>query len=94
VDPSVSVVCDVHNTLVNTLIRKYGTDGQQKKYLPLLATKKVFSKSNLDVFIRGLDLLTASDRLAAFVFLNLRPVLMPLPWKVQPRNHQILPLLH
>src|SRR6266571_6556649 len=25
VDPSVSVLCDVHNTLVNTVIRKYGT---------------------------------------------------------------------
>ncbi|KAN0103903.1 Acyl-CoA dehydrogenase/oxidase, N-terminal and middle domain containing protein [Russula decolorans] len=31
VDPSVSVLCDVHNTLVNTVIRKYGTPEQQEK---------------------------------------------------------------
>jgi short/branched chain acyl-CoA dehydrogenase len=37
VDPSVSVLCDVHNTLVNTVIRKYGTPEQQEKWLPQLA---------------------------------------------------------
>lgn len=41
VDPSVSVMCDVHNTLVNTVVRKYGTKEQQEKYLPLLAQSKV-----------------------------------------------------
>ena len=41
VDPSVSVMCDVHNTLVNTVVRKYGTQEQQEKYLPLLAQSKV-----------------------------------------------------
>lgn len=41
VDPSVSVMCDVHNTLVNTVIRKYGTKEQQDKWLPELATSKV-----------------------------------------------------
>ena len=41
VDPSVSVMCDVHNTLVNTVVRKYGTEEQQEKYLPLLAQSKV-----------------------------------------------------
>lgn len=41
VDPAVSVVCDVQNTLVNTLLKKYGTAAQQKKYLGELATKKV-----------------------------------------------------
>ncbi|KAM5540575.1 hypothetical protein V8D89_005606 [Ganoderma adspersum] len=37
VDPSVSVMCDVHNTLVNTVVRKYGTKEQQDKWLPKLA---------------------------------------------------------
>lgn len=41
IDPSVSVMCDVHNTLVNTVVRKYGTKDQQEKYLPLLAQSKV-----------------------------------------------------
>jgi alkylation response protein AidB-like acyl-CoA dehydrogenase len=41
VDPSVSVLCDVHNTLVNTVIRKYGTHEQQEKWLPLLSQSKV-----------------------------------------------------
>lgn len=41
IDPSVSVMCDVHNTLVNTIFRKYGTKEQQDKWLPLLAESKV-----------------------------------------------------
>lgn len=43
VDPSVSVMCDVHNTLVNTIIRKYGTKEQQDKYMPLLSHSKLAS---------------------------------------------------
>jgi alkylation response protein AidB-like acyl-CoA dehydrogenase len=41
IDPSVSVMCDVHNTLVNTILRKYGTKEQQDKWLPLLSDSKV-----------------------------------------------------
>lgn len=41
VDPAISVVCDVQNTLVNTLFRKYATKEQQAKYLPRLATDTV-----------------------------------------------------
>lgn len=41
VDPSVSVMCDVHNTLVNTIFRKYGTEDQQAKWLPQLSSSKV-----------------------------------------------------
>ncbi|KAF8351092.1 mitochondrial acyl-CoA dehydrogenase [Amanita rubescens] len=43
VDPSVSVMCDVHNTLVNTVMRTYGTKEQQDKWLPLLAESKLGS---------------------------------------------------
>lgn len=43
VDPSVSVMNDVHNTLVNTCIRNWGTDALKAKYLPELATSKVGS---------------------------------------------------
>ncbi len=41
VDPAISVVCDVQNTLVNTLIRKYGTPAQKEKYLERLSTDTV-----------------------------------------------------
>lgn len=41
VDPSVSVMCDVHNTLINTIFRTYGTKEQQEKWLPQLAESKV-----------------------------------------------------
>ncbi|KAF8171815.1 mitochondrial acyl-CoA dehydrogenase [Pholiota molesta] len=43
VDPSVSVLCDVHNTLVNTVVRKYGSAEQQEKWLPLLSESKLGS---------------------------------------------------
>ncbi|KAJ4375437.1 hypothetical protein N0V86_006968 [Didymella sp. IMI 355093] len=43
VDPSVSVMCDVHNTLVNTAILKWGSEAIKKKYLPQLATNTVGS---------------------------------------------------
>ncbi|KIM84031.1 hypothetical protein PILCRDRAFT_819063 [Piloderma croceum F 1598] len=43
VDPSVSVMCDVHNTLVNTIFRKYATKEQQDKWLPQLSENKLGS---------------------------------------------------
>lgn len=43
VDPSISTVCDVHNTLVNTMLKDYGTQAQKEKYLGPLATTTVFS---------------------------------------------------
>lgn len=41
VDPSVSVLCDVHNTLVNTVFRKHASKELQDKYLPQLSADKV-----------------------------------------------------
>lgn len=41
VDPSVSVCADVHNTLVNSTLRLYGSDYVKDKYLPGLATNVV-----------------------------------------------------
>lgn len=41
VDPSVSVMVDVHNTLVNTSLLKYGTNESKRKWLPQLATATV-----------------------------------------------------
>lgn len=41
VDASVSVMCDVHNTLVNTVFNTYGNDYVKERWLPGLATNKV-----------------------------------------------------
>lgn len=37
IDPSVSVLCDVHNTLVNTVLRKYANDDLRQRYMPKLS---------------------------------------------------------
>jgi short-chain 2-methylacyl-CoA dehydrogenase len=41
VDPSVSVLVDVHNTLVNTAIIKYASNELKERFLPKLATNIV-----------------------------------------------------
>ena len=46
VDPSVSVMCDVQNTLINSLFRKFGTAEQKQEYLPQLATSMVGTTCN------------------------------------------------
>ena len=41
VDGSLSVMCDIQNTLINTLMINLGTDYLKSRYLPLLASKMV-----------------------------------------------------
>ncbi|KAI9278049.1 acyl-CoA dehydrogenase/oxidase [Sporodiniella umbellata] len=43
VDPSISALCDIHNTLTNTTIRQYASKELKEKYLPRLATDTVGS---------------------------------------------------
>ncbi|XP_030631193.1 short/branched chain specific acyl-CoA dehydrogenase, mitochondrial [Chanos chanos] len=43
VDPSVAVLCDIQNTLINTLVSNLGTDEQKEKYLTRLSTDMVGS---------------------------------------------------
>ncbi|KAH8556467.1 acyl-CoA dehydrogenase/oxidase [Umbelopsis sp. PMI_123] len=43
VDPSVSAMVDIHNTLCNTILKKYGSKQLSERYLPQLATKSVGS---------------------------------------------------
>ncbi|KAK2868021.1 hypothetical protein FQN49_003233 [Arthroderma sp. PD_2] len=43
IDPSVSVMVDVHNTLVNTAVLKHGSAAIKSKWLPKLATNTVGS---------------------------------------------------
>jgi len=40
-DPSMGVIVDVQNTLVNNAFMRYGNEALQNKYLPQLATSKV-----------------------------------------------------
>lgn len=41
VDPSVAVLCDIQNTLINTLFCKLGTPAQKEQYLSRLSTDMV-----------------------------------------------------
>jgi alkylation response protein AidB-like acyl-CoA dehydrogenase len=41
IDPSLAVLVDVHNTLVNNALLRWGTEGQQAKYYPKLAAEWV-----------------------------------------------------
>ena len=77
VDPSVSVMCDVHNTLVNTVIRKYGTSEQQEKWLPQLSTSKV--RRQMLAYKFALSLTITTHSLVAFACPRRRPVRMRLP---------------
>ncbi|XP_041477493.1 short/branched chain specific acyl-CoA dehydrogenase, mitochondrial-like [Lytechinus variegatus] len=43
VDPAISVCCDIHNTLIITALRNYGTKEQKEKYLPMAVTDSVGS---------------------------------------------------
>ena len=42
IDPAVSVMCDVQNTLIVTLFWKYGTPQQKAEYLPKQAENLLF----------------------------------------------------
>lgn len=41
VDPAVAVLCDIQNTLINTLIANLGTPAQKEEYLSRLSTDMV-----------------------------------------------------
>lgn len=41
VDPSVSAMVDIHNTLVNNTFINYANEDQKQKYLPKLSTDTV-----------------------------------------------------
>ncbi|KAG0164932.1 hypothetical protein DFQ28_007291 [Apophysomyces sp. BC1034] len=43
IDPSISALCDIHNTVTNTVIRKWGSKELKQKYLTRLATDTVGS---------------------------------------------------
>lgn len=67
VDPSVAVLVDVQNTLVNNAILRWGTPGQQSRYLPTLASGTVGAYalsetgSGSDAFALGLRAVPDGD---------------------------------
>lgn len=54
VDPAVSVMVDVQNTLVNNAVLRWGNEEQKKKYLPQLAGNKIGAYS-LSETVAGSD---------------------------------------
>ena len=82
VDPSVSVMVDVHNTLVNTAVLRYASTELKKKWLPRLATNTV-GKSFLH--IPNLCVLTLQAR-SAYLSLFLARMRLPLPPKLPKPN--------
>lgn len=43
VDPAISVICDIQNTLINTIFRSYASEALIQQYLPRLATDTLAS---------------------------------------------------
>ena len=85
IDPSVSVMCDVQNTLVCTVFNKYANEDQKSHYLPLLTSSKVkqmFQK----VITFKLTYIHIYRRLAPSVFLKKVQVLMLSPSKLRQRK--------
>ena len=51
VDASVAVLCDIQNTLINTLLSKLGTPQQKEQYLTRLSTDVVSDSSILKLLL-------------------------------------------
>uniref|UniRef100_UPI00398F2C0E short/branched chain specific acyl-CoA dehydrogenase, mitochondrial n=1 Tax=Pristiophorus japonicus TaxID=55135 RepID=UPI00398F2C0E len=72
VDPSVAVLCDIQNTLINTLLRKCGTEEQKRKYLPRLAKDMVgsFCLSEVDSGSDAFSLKTCAVKHKDYYIIN------------------------
>jgi len=72
IDPAVSVMCDVQNTLIVTLFRKYGTPQQKEQYLPRLAENMVgsFCLSEVGSGCDAFALKTKAEKKGDFYVIN------------------------
>ncbi|XP_036754773.2 short/branched chain specific acyl-CoA dehydrogenase, mitochondrial isoform X2 [Manis pentadactyla] len=72
VDASVALLCDIQNTVINTLIRKHGTEEQKATYLTKLATKKVgsFCLSEAGAGSDPFSLKTRADKKGNYYVIN------------------------
>lgn len=71
IDPAISVICDVQNTLVNNLLRQYGNEAQKRHYLPKLASSTLgcFCLSESESGSDAFALQTRADRKGKHSFL-------------------------
>ncbi|KAL1264911.1 hypothetical protein QQF64_005266 [Cirrhinus molitorella] len=72
VDPSVSVLCDIQNTLINTLLMNLGTDEQKQRYLPRLASDTVgsFCLSESESGSDAFSLKTKAEKRSDYYIIN------------------------
>ncbi|XP_074475646.1 short/branched chain specific acyl-CoA dehydrogenase, mitochondrial [Sebastes fasciatus] len=72
VDPSVAVLCDIQNTLINTLFAKLGTAAQKEQYLSRLSTDMIgsFCLSEADSGSDAFALKTRADKHKDYYIIN------------------------
>ncbi|CAL9699252.1 unnamed protein product [Knipowitschia caucasica] len=72
VDPSVAVLCDIQNTLINTLLSKLGTAHQKSTYLSRLSTDMVgsFCLSEAESGSNAFALKTRAEKHGDFYTIN------------------------
>ncbi|XP_067286509.1 short/branched chain specific acyl-CoA dehydrogenase, mitochondrial [Pseudorasbora parva] len=72
VDPSVSVLCDIQNTLINTLLMELGTEEQRERYLPRLASDTVgsFCLSEAESGSDAFSLKTKAEKCGDYYIIN------------------------
>lgn len=72
VDPSVSVFCDIQNTIINTLFRRLGTEEQKSYYLSRLAKDLVgsFCLSESESGSDAFSLRTAAEKHKDYYIIN------------------------
>ncbi|XP_076982435.1 short/branched chain specific acyl-CoA dehydrogenase, mitochondrial isoform X3 [Tamandua tetradactyla] len=72
VDASVAVLCDIQNTIINTLIKKHGTEEQKATYLTKLCTEKVgsFCLSESGAGSDSFALKTKADKKGNYYIIN------------------------
>lgn len=63
VDPAVAAYVDIHNTLVNSLFMKLGTEEQKQKYLTKLCTEYVSTPILLFIYIHNILCLCTTSQL-------------------------------
>ncbi|XP_063077877.1 short/branched chain specific acyl-CoA dehydrogenase, mitochondrial [Engraulis encrasicolus] len=72
VDPAIAVLCDIQNTLINTLLSKLGNEEQKQKYLTRLSTDMIgsFCLSEADSGSDAFSLKTRAEKHNDYYVIN------------------------